>query len=80
MRERVAVAIDVRDPSWRSRRYDCLFNLREDDRERANKAQRDPQRLQAMREAWEAWNATVPAIAEDAGVRLGYGAAQMPQR
>ena len=33
-----------------------------------------------MREAWEAWNLTMPAIPEDAGVKQGYGAKNMPQR
>jgi hypothetical protein len=33
-----------------------------------------------MRSAWEAWNATMPAIAPDAVVSLGYGVADMPQR
>jgi hypothetical protein len=33
-----------------------------------------------MREAWLAWDATVPAIPEDATVSVGYGAKDMPQR
>jgi hypothetical protein len=33
-----------------------------------------------MRAQWEAWDATVPVIPEDATVSLGYGVADMPQR
>ena len=32
------------------------------------------------RSAWEAWNATMPAIPEDATVSLGYSVKDMPQR
>jgi arylsulfatase A-like enzyme len=59
---------------------DYLFNIPADERERANLAQREPERLQAMRAAWEAWDATVPAIPEDATVSLGYSVKDMPQR
>ena len=41
---------------------------------------REPQRLEKMRAAWEAWNAGMPAIPEDATVSLGYGVKDMPQR
>jgi hypothetical protein len=33
-----------------------------------------------MRAAWEAWNASMPPIPEDATVSLGYSAKNMPQR
>jgi hypothetical protein len=33
-----------------------------------------------MRQSWEAWNATMPAIPDDATISLGYSAADMPQR
>jgi arylsulfatase A-like enzyme len=59
---------------------DYLFNLADDERERANRAGVDPERLAAMRAAWEAWNATMPAIPEDATVSLGYSVRDMPQR
>jgi hypothetical protein len=36
--------------------------------------------LQALREQWEAWNATMPAIPDDATVSLGYSVKDMPQR
>jgi arylsulfatase A-like enzyme len=73
----------LRDGSWKYLRvdgHDYLFDLSADERERANKAPRDPQRLARMRDDWEAWNATMPAIPEDATVSLGYGAKDMPQR
>jgi arylsulfatase A-like enzyme len=60
--------------------HDYLFNLAADERERANLGAREPQRLRALREAWEAWNATMPPIPQDATVSLGYGAQDMPQR
>jgi arylsulfatase A-like enzyme len=60
--------------------HDYLFNIPADERERANLAQREPARLNAMRQAWEAWDATVPAIPEDATISLGYSVKDMPQR
>jgi methylthioribose-1-phosphate isomerase len=36
--------------------------------------------LAEMRTAWEAWDASVPAIPEDASVSLGYSVKDMPQR
>jgi arylsulfatase A-like enzyme len=60
--------------------HDYLFDLDADERERANRAPREPQRLAAMCAEWEAWNATMPPIPVDATVSLGYGAQDMPQR
>ncbi len=60
--------------------HDYLFDLTLDARERANLGKHQPERLSAMRDAWEAWNATMPAIPEDATVSLGYGREDMPQR
>jgi len=60
--------------------HDYLFNLSQDARERANLGRHEPARLEAMRESWEAWNATMPAIPADAQVSLGYSASDMPQR
>ena len=73
----------LRDGDWKYLRVDgndYLFNIPADERERANHATREPQRLEAMRAAWEAWNATMPPIPEDATVSLGYGIKDMPQR
>jgi len=60
--------------------HDYLFDISTDARERANQAQAQPQRLAQMREAWEAWDASMPAIPDDATVSLGYSKADMPQR
>ena len=49
----------LRDGDWKYLRVDendYLFNIPADERERANRAPREPQRLAAMREAWEEWN------------------------
>ena len=60
--------------------HDYLFDLSADERERANRGQREPDRLAAMRADWEAWNTTMPPIPDDATVSLGYGVSDMPQR
>ena len=73
----------LRDGDWKYLQVDgheYLFDLSRDERERANLAKREPQRLAAMREAWLAWNAGMPPIPQDATVSLGYSAADMPQR
>ena len=73
----------LREGDWKYLKVDgheYLFNLREDARERANKAGRDPARLASMRARWLAWEATLPPIPPDATVSLGYGAKDMPQR
>ncbi|BDI05777.1 sulfatase family protein [Sphaerotilus microaerophilus] len=73
----------LRDGDWKYLRvdgHDYLFNLPADERERANHATREPERLAALRADWEAWNATMPPIPDDATVSLGYGAKDMPQR
>ena len=60
--------------------HDYLFNIEADARERANLAKREPERLAAMRAAWEDWDATMPPIPEDATISLGYSYKDMPQR
>ncbi len=73
----------LRDGDWKYLRvdgHDYLFNLPTDERERANLGGREPQRLAAMREAWETWNATMPPIPIDATISLGYSVQDMPQR
>jgi arylsulfatase A-like enzyme len=73
----------LRDGDWKYLKVDAheyLFDLSADERERANRAAREPERLAAMRAAWEAWNATMPPIPPEAVVSLGYGARDMPQR
>jgi arylsulfatase A-like enzyme len=59
---------------------DYLFNLSQDERERANQGKREPERLLAMQAQWEAWDATMPPIPADAQVSLGYSYRDMPQR
>jgi arylsulfatase A-like enzyme len=73
----------LRDGDWKYLRvdgHDYLFNIPADERERANLGPREPQRLAALREDWERWNATMPPIPPDATVSLGYSAKDMPQR
>jgi arylsulfatase A-like enzyme len=73
----------LRDGDWKYLRvdgYDYLFDIRADERERANLAFREPQRLAALREAWEQWDATMPPIPQDATVSPGFSAKDMPQR
>ncbi len=73
----------LRDGDWKYLRvdgHDYLFNIPADERERANRAAQEPQRLAAMRADWEAWHATMPPIPEDATVSVGYSAKDMPQR
>ncbi len=60
--------------------HEYLFHLPSDERERANRAPREPARLAAMRNDWLAWNATMPPIPDDATVSVGYSAKDMPQR
>jgi arylsulfatase A-like enzyme len=73
----------LRSGKWKYLQVDgneYLFDLGADERERANLGSRDPARLQSMRGDWEAWNATMPPIPDDATVSLGYSAKDMPQR
>ena len=73
----------MRDGDWKYLRVDgndYLFNIPGDERERANLGHHQPERLTAMRQAWEAWNATMPPIPADATVSLGYSVKDMPQR
>lgn len=60
--------------------HEYLFDIERDARERANLAQREPERFAQMRNAWLQWNASIPAIPPDATVSLGYSARDMPQR
>jgi arylsulfatase A-like enzyme len=57
---------------------DYLFDLDADARERANLARRHPQRLAELKARWEAWNAQLPAIPEDARSLLPYGKQDIP--
>jgi arylsulfatase A-like enzyme len=73
----------LRDGDWKYLQVDgneYLFNIPADERERANHGKQQPERLAAMRDAWQAWNSTMPPIPEDATVSLGYSVKDMPQR
>ena len=60
--------------------HEYLFDISVDARERANLAQREPERLAAMRQAWLDWDATMPPIPPDATISLGFSVKDMPQR
>ena len=73
----------LREGDWKYLKVDqheYLFNIPGDERERANLAQKEPERLAALRAAWLAWDAGMPPIPEDATVSLGYSRKDMPQR
>ena len=72
-----------RDGDWKYLKVDeheYLFNIPADERERANRAPGEPQRLAAMREQWLVWNATMPLIPAEAMVHTGYSVRDMPAR
>ena len=73
----------LRDGDWKYLKVDdheYLFNIPNDERERANRARLEPERLVAMRQAWLDWNASMPPIPPDATVSLGFSVKDMPQR
>ncbi|MGJ7579375.1 sulfatase family protein [Variovorax sp. RHLX14] len=73
----------MRDGDWKYLKVDgneYLFNIPADERERANLAKREQDRLARMRADWESWNATMPPIPSDATVSVGYSTKDMPQR
>jgi hypothetical protein len=57
-----------------------LFNLAQDERERANRAGLEPTRLDRMRSAFETWDARMPPVPPEAKVLIGYSAKDMPAR
>jgi arylsulfatase A-like enzyme len=59
--------------------HDYLFDLARDERERANRAELDPDSLATLRAAWEAWDRTMPSIPDDAGVTLAFSEADLPR-
>ena len=73
----------LRSGHWKYLQVDgieYLFDIDADERERANHARQQPERLAALRAQWLAWNATMPPIPDDATVNLGYSVMDMPQR
>ncbi len=57
-----------------------LFDLSQDERELANQARRQPERLATMRTRYENWNATMAPIPDDAKSIPVYTEADMPAR
>ena len=73
----------LRDGRWKYLRvdgHDYLFDIPADERERANRAPREPARLDAMRDDWEAWNATMPPIPDRRDREPRLRREDMPQR
>lgn len=61
-RYKSATQAAMRDGDWKYlkiRNNEYLFNLAQDERERANLNRREPQRFATMKQQWEAWNATM---------------------
>jgi arylsulfatase A-like enzyme len=52
--------------------FDYLFDLAQDPRERANRAQREPARFEHLRERYASWAASMPAVPDEAKVSLGF--------
>nr|WP_145545488.1 sulfatase-like hydrolase/transferase [Variovorax boronicumulans] len=67
---------------WKYLRQDgneFLFDVVADPRERANMAARQPERLAALRAAWEVMDAQMPPIPDEARVSLVFGPRDLPQ-
>ena len=60
--------------------HDYLFDITQNERERANQGGLRPPQLQGLRRAGEAWNGTMPTIAKHATVSPGPSVKDMPQR
>lgn len=58
--------------------HEYLFNLADDERERANVARRFPGKLDELKKLHAAWEAILPPIPEDAKFSLVYGPAELP--
>jgi arylsulfatase A-like enzyme len=72
----------VRSGNWKwlsIEGHQYLFDLTRDARERANRAKVEPQNLQALKKKYSAWEASIPAIPDDAKFSLVYGPAEIPQ-
>ena len=71
----------MREGAWKYLRIESLeylFDLSADERERANRAVHEPARLAAMREAYAAWYASLPAVPPDADYDLVVSESDMP--
>ncbi|HEX5478008.1 MAG TPA: sulfatase-like hydrolase/transferase [Burkholderiales bacterium] len=58
--------------------HEYLFDLAQDERERANVAKRFPERLEELKKKYSAWEAAMPPIPGDAKFSLVYGPAELP--
>jgi arylsulfatase A-like enzyme len=70
----------MRSGSWKYLSLDgdaFLFDLSKDQRERANRARHESQRLAAMRERYTAWEATIPSLPPDATFSIPYTKADL---
>jgi arylsulfatase A-like enzyme len=56
-----------------------LFDLSADQRERANRGRREPERLAAMRERYATWEAAMPPLPADATFSIPYTKADLAQ-
>ena len=56
-----------------------LFDLAADQRERANRGRREPERLAAMRARYAAWEGTIPALPADATFSIPFTRADIAQ-
>jgi hypothetical protein len=56
-----------------------LFDLSQDQRERANRARLEPERLATMRTRYAAWEAGLPPLPPDAAFAIPYTKADLAQ-
>ena len=72
----------MRDGVWKYLAMDgheYLFDLSRDERERANRAGLEPERLSQMRKAWQHWEAQFPPIPAEATATLVFGESDLPR-
>jgi arylsulfatase A-like enzyme len=72
----------MRSGSWKYLSLDgdeFLFDLSKDQRERANRGRREPERLAALRARYADWEATVPPLPVDATFSIPYTKADLAQ-
>ncbi|MEZ5651055.1 MAG: sulfatase-like hydrolase/transferase [Burkholderiaceae bacterium] len=59
--------------------HEYLFDLATDERERANLALREPACMAELRAAWQAWDAGLPPVPEDARTHIAFDETQLPK-
>jgi arylsulfatase A-like enzyme len=72
----------MRAGSWKYLSLDgdeFLFDLSQDQRERANRGRHEPERLAAMRAQYAAWEATIPPLPAEATFAIPYTKADLAQ-